>query len=136
MKHWLVPCNPRFFDIDKAIAEYNGLVDWRTRYKFEEGDIVYIYKTAPFKFIKYKMEIVKVGYSHSDDYAIDQEDCWLDKKGYQDGYATAKLSRFKLVETFADEHFTLDELRIHGLKGLLQRTFTINDTLLDYLLKG
>lgn len=134
MKHWFVPCNPRIFNIDKAIKDYNGIVDWRTKNKFEVGDIVFIYMTAPFKFIKYKMIIESVGYSHKDS-AIDQEDCWLDKKGYQADFETAKLSRFKLVETYADEHFSLEELRLNGLKGLLNRTFSINGPILDYLLK-
>ena len=56
MSTWIVRANPSRFRIHKFIREY-GFVEFRQTMKFQEGDIVYLYITAPSKRVEYKMVV-------------------------------------------------------------------------------
>ena len=56
MSNWIVRANPLRFRIHDFIRDY-GFVEFRQTMKFLEGDIVYMYITAPFKRVEYKMVV-------------------------------------------------------------------------------
>lgn len=56
MSTWIVRANPSRFRIHDFIREY-GFVEFRQTMKFQEGDIVYMYITAPSKRVEYKMVV-------------------------------------------------------------------------------
>ena len=113
MKYWIVPSNDGKFRIGDAIKAQDGLVDWRTE-RFSVGDIVFIYKTAPEKRIRYKMEVQKVNIIYED--AMEQESYWTDKELYYSGYTTS-YARLKFIEEYSDDVLSLHHLHEHGYSG-------------------
>ena len=43
MKLWIIPANPKIYNLSDAIKDLDGIIDWRQHNNFEVGDIVYIY---------------------------------------------------------------------------------------------
>ncbi|MCR5167909.1 MAG: MmcQ/YjbR family DNA-binding protein [Oscillospiraceae bacterium] len=67
---WLIPANPRYYDIEKAIAASPDKVfDWKQSNNIRAGDTVYIYLAAPVSAIAYKCRAVEtdIPYSYSDE---------------------------------------------------------------------
>lgn len=59
-KNWIVPANPRYYDIDKHIAESkDGIFLWKHSRSITAGNTVYIYITAPISGIKYKCHVLE-----------------------------------------------------------------------------
>lgn len=131
MKYWIVPSNDSTFRIGEAIKAQDGLVDWRTD-KFSVGDIVFIYKTVPEKRIHYKMEVVKEKIIF--DEIFDQEPYWTDKDLYYSGI-TSYYARFKLLEEYKDDIFSLHHLHEHGYEGIPRSVRECKDAeLIQFLL--
>ncbi|WAG58171.1 MmcQ/YjbR family DNA-binding protein (plasmid) [Clostridium estertheticum] len=65
---WLVPANPKYFDLDKAFMD-NDVILWKQSNNIAVGDIVYMYVAAPYSSIKYKCKVVEVNipYNYNDD---------------------------------------------------------------------
>ena len=133
MKYWIIPSNDNIFNIDHAISANGGLVDWRISNIFSVGDIAFIYKTSPYRCIRYKTEVIKIGFYDKD--TLVQEAFWTDKKIYYSGLGSSKYVRLKLIETINDEVLSLYNLRKFGLKGNIQSVQGINnEKLLSFIL--
>ncbi|MBR1777233.1 MAG: hypothetical protein IJ752_01430 [Alphaproteobacteria bacterium] len=55
---WMVPANPKIFDIDEGFRQ-NPELDWKQTGHVHVGDLVYIYMAAPFSAILYQCEVTK-----------------------------------------------------------------------------
>lgn len=55
---WIIPCNPRNYDVDSAFSELSA-INWKQGFKAEVGDTVYIYVAAPQSAIKYICSVEK-----------------------------------------------------------------------------
>lgn len=131
MTHWIIPSNDSMFRICDAIQARHSLIDWRAHYKYNVGDIVYIYKTRPYCCISYKMFVIKMGFTH--DESFDKEKFWTDKQAYKEGQPGLKYVRLKLIEQIEDNKINLAMLKAHGLKGNLQGARRLSDELLDFI---
>lgn len=58
-EEWIVPANPKFFDVQKAFSE-NDEILWKQSSHIAVGDIVYLYVAAPVSAILYRCEATKV----------------------------------------------------------------------------
>ncbi len=133
MKYWIVPCNDNVFRIGEAIQSHGGLVDWRMSNKFSVGDIIFIYKSKPEQCIRFKMEVVSVGINV--DEALEQVAFWKDKATYYSGLGSYQYARFKFIEVYSDDVFSIHHLHEHGLLGYVQSVMQCkSDELLDFLL--
>lgn len=66
---WIIPANPKFFDIEAALSEAKeGIFIWKQSNNICVGDKIYIYVAAPISAIKYKCKAVEVNipYKYSD----------------------------------------------------------------------
>lgn len=66
---WIVPANPKFYDIETSIREStDGTFIWKQSNSICVGDKVYIYMAAPISAIKYKCKAVEVDipYNYAD----------------------------------------------------------------------
>ena len=65
---WIVPANPEYFDIDKALKENNTIM-WKQSTDIKINDIVYIYVGKPFSSIMYKFKVIEVNipYKYKDE---------------------------------------------------------------------
>lgn len=69
---WIVPANPKYYDIEKAISEAvskNEPFLWKQAGKAAVGDTVYLYAAAPVLAVICKCEVVEadIPYDYSDD---------------------------------------------------------------------
>ena len=66
-KEWLIPANPKIFDIDEGFRQTPEL-EWHQFGNVNEGDTIYIYMAAPISAIIYKCEVVKANLLPNLDY--------------------------------------------------------------------
>lgn len=65
---WLVPCNPKYFDVDSAFKKNREII-WKQSSNIKRGDIVYLYIGAPLSAVRYKCEAseVDIPYDYKDE---------------------------------------------------------------------
>ena len=65
---WIVPANPKYFDIDKELKENNTII-WKQRTNIKINDIVYLYVAKPYSSIMYKFKVIEVNipYEYKDE---------------------------------------------------------------------
>lgn len=56
---WIIPANPKYFDLDHAFA-VSDLLYWKQSSKVKVGDLIYIYYGMPFGEIRYLCEAVEI----------------------------------------------------------------------------
>lgn len=94
MQKWLISADTQKWDIAAFLAE-SGKVDWKKRYNYEIGDIVYIYCKQPVAKIMFKTSVSEMSSNQN------SEDDWV---------------IFQLMEYIDNDDLSLDNLRMHGLK--------------------
>lgn len=99
---WLVPANPKYYDIEKAFAESNTIL-WKQSNSVTVGDTVYLYVAAPLSCVKYRCEAVEVDipYEYSDD-----------------NLSMHKVMKLKRLFTYENSDFDKDALKKHGVSML------------------
>lgn len=96
---WLVPANPKYYDIRKAFAESNTIL-WKQSNSVIVGDTIYLYLTAPFSCVLYKGIAVEVDIPYK----------------YDDGKVSMrKVMKIKLLHTYDKDAFGLKTLKEHGI---------------------
>lgn len=98
---WLVPANPKFFDLEKAFAEAkNDEILWKQSNSVIVGDTVYLYVAAPFSCVLYKCEVTETDIPYN----------------YDDGNVRmSKVMKLKRWHTFERDVFGVAELKEHGI---------------------
>lgn len=127
--NWVIPANKKFYDVDGAFSEF-GFVDWRQKAKYNVGDILYIYCTAPIKRIVYKTIVEKINIEPNE--IVNDEKYWVDNENYlaSENYV---FTRLRLIEKLHSDLLSLDNLKKHGLKGAPQGPQKIRENLSEYL---
>lgn len=98
--NWIIPANPKYYDIDRHISECNdGIFLWKQSRSMSEGNIVYIYVTAPVSGIRYKCRVLETD---------------IPCRVSDDNIRMTKAMRLKLLRRY-DEPVSLAHLREHGV---------------------
>ena len=96
---WLVPANPKYFDIEDAFQKSNRIL-WKQSSRIAAGDMVYFYVAAPVSAIRYQCRAVEVD--------IPCE--------WQDGRIPMnRMMRVELLHRFSEEELDLEVLKQHGV---------------------
>lgn len=96
---WLVPVNPKYYDIQKAFAE-NDTILWKLSNSVLVGDTIYLYLAAPFSCVLYKCTAIEVDIPYE----------------YDDGKVSmSKVMKIKRLHTYDKYMFGLEELKKHGI---------------------
>lgn len=114
MADWIIPCNLKYYDV---VGAFNKLhcIDWKQSTKsICVGDHVFIYVGKPIMAIKYKCLVNKVNL-HSIE--INDSDFIINGENFEKYGCHMEL---KLLKKYSDDHFTLELLKAHGLKGNIQ----------------
>ena len=94
-KEWIVPANPKYYDIVHAFEEVDE-IDWKQGAGIKTGDTVYMYVGAPVSAILYKCKVTETDIPYD----------------YQDENLTIKaLMTIKLLKRYKPEKFTFDLLK-------------------------
>jgi hypothetical protein len=131
--HWIIPANPKFYDVFGAFSETKTY--WPITVNMSIGDTVYIYLTAPYKQIGFVCEVLEIN--------IDQESITdsirpFFKKDISDTGKSKLFMKIKTISTISiekDSLLGLDHLKQNGLTGMLMgaRKLENNPNLLSYI---
>lgn len=114
METWIIPCNPKFYDIVGAFSKLKK-IDWRQTVKnVEIGDEVYVYVGKPVSAIRYRCTVNKVDLPELE---IDDLEFNMDSKALG---TYPKYMELELLETFDENRYSIEVLRSRGLKGNIQ----------------
>jgi len=104
-KDWLVPANPKFYDILHAFDD-TDIVNWKQGSGIKKGDIVFLYVAAPVSAIMYKCRVIETN---------------LPYEFKNDDIVIKKLMKIKLLRRYEPEDFTFsrlkDEYDIFAVRG-------------------
>jgi len=108
-ERWIIPSNTKYFDVVSYLEKNNEIV-FRRISALREGDIVYIYVTAPYSEIKYRGHVICDQVSDdemkSNEYAIPTKSYDLRKNRY---------IKIEIDYRYPEGTFCLNELKQHGL---------------------
>ena len=97
---WIIPSNPKVYDIDTEFAENGGSIDWHQHNNIKPGDEVYIYSAAPNSAILYRCEV---------------EDSNLSYHGiFEESREYDRAMRLRLIEKYPKDRFPLSFMKAHG----------------------
>lgn len=125
MNTWIMPCNLKYFDINKRFEEFDYVV-WKRGARVEKGDVIYIYVGQPLSRIQYKCTV------EDPDVANDV----LEENSYAkigDIEHNRKYMKLKLEYAY-QEGVPLSKLQDLGLFGVRKQT-RLDRRILDYMNK-
>lgn len=108
VENWFVPCSVKFYDVVEHLKKNNTIV-WRKVSALREGDVVYLYLSAPYSEIKYKCHIIDDNVSEE---TLKENTYAIKETGARRKQRYIKL---QLDYTYPDGVLSLDKLRDHGL---------------------
>lgn len=104
-KEWIIPSNPRYYDIIHAFDE-TDIIDWKQGAGIRKGDTVFLYVGAPVSAVLYKCKVTETGIPYQ----------------YQDKNLTiTALMKIRLLKRYPPEQFTFERLKsefgIYAVRG-------------------
>lgn len=113
MASWIIPCNPKFYDVEGAFSHLRK-VNWKQSRSIDVGDDVYIYVGSPIKAILFRCCATKVNLPRVeiDDSAFVKHGEVFERYG--------NYMELELKQSFLHEQLTLDRLQAAGMKGNVQ----------------
>ncbi|MFS0689962.1 HNH endonuclease [Sporosarcina sp. 179-K 8C2 HS] len=126
---WIISANPNIYDVQKAFSE-NERIDWRQTASQQVGDTVYIYIGRPVQALLYLTVVEEVDIAF--DETIGDPEYWLDETEIENN-VDRRFMRLRLLETYPESAFPLEELKEHGLKAAPQGPLRVKKELLDFL---
>lgn len=112
---WIIPCNPKFYDIVAAF-EHLDTIEWTQTNNTTVGDTVFIYVGGQYRSIMYKCEVVA-----SDQY----ENRSYNDISYYKGLSKktdVRYMKLRLTEKYPQGMYPLNELKENGLSNVQGRS--------------
>lgn len=96
---WLVPANPKYFDVVKAFSESKVII-WKQSNSVIVGDTIYLYLTAPYSCVMFRCRALEtdIPYEYSDA-----------------NVSMKKVMKIELLHTYPEGAFGADRLHEHGV---------------------
>ncbi|OAT86061.1 hypothetical protein A6P54_17780 [Bacillus sp. MKU004] len=127
---WLVPANPKEYDLERAFSHFETL-DWKRSFNYENGDILFLYVSGSVKKVRYKVEVIE-GLVQTNDTIFDQS-FWVDQEKYDQSIGGNK-TRVRLVDVVDTDDLSLYQLREYGVKGNIQGSMKLTGELRNYIM--
>lgn len=127
--NWIFIASLKRFRIHDFIRDY-GFVEYLQKNKVQVGDIVYLYVTAPYKRVEYKMVVEKMNISSHDAFD-DRAYSLLNKPTTL--VESDKVVRLKYVERVQNDDLSFSKLREHGFKTTMQTNRQLNKETTEYI---
>jgi hypothetical protein len=94
-KEWIIPSNPKYYDIFHAFDE-TDTIDWKQGAGIKKGDTVFMYVGAPVSAVLYKCKVTETNIPYQ----------------YQDENLTIKaLMKIQLLKRYDSTQFTFEVLK-------------------------
>lgn len=134
-KHWILVCNPRYYDFKGAFGNLDTIYWKQTRSmnRMQPGDIGFVYITRPYMRIMYMVEILNVGINLTEEQ--DNKDAAYNLEERDSSRSDCeKCIELKVTKACDALGLSLNALRENGFTGSLQTPQTIkNDELRKYI---
>lgn len=130
MNYWIIPANPKRYRLADVLRELPH-VDWKQHNNFGVGDIVFIYNSRPDSQILYKMEVIAVNLK-TDETTADRQ-YWATHSEFEESLIHNRFFRMILLDENMTDKLKLDDLLVHGLKGVPQGALKVREPLLSYI---
>ncbi|MFD9626654.1 HNH endonuclease [Peribacillus muralis] len=127
---WLVPANPKEYDLASAFSHYD-IIDWKRSYNYENGDILFIYVSGNVQRVRYKVEVIE-GLVRTNNIAYNAT-FWKDEEKLEQS-KTWDWTRIRLIDEIDTTDLSLAKLREHGVKGNIQGSMKLTGQLRDYIM--
>ena len=131
MKYWIVPANISRFRLHDYLNDYDE-IEWKQgNYRYEVGDIVFIYCSLPEQRIRYMLRVERIN--------VPKEE-WIDDSMYSINHeatvedAGHKICRFLLLKESHSAKLSLASLQANGLKSIPQSPRSLTGDVLEYIL--
>ncbi|MDO4622045.1 MAG: MmcQ/YjbR family DNA-binding protein [Eubacteriales bacterium] len=112
-KEWLIPANPKYYDIVAAFDAEEEIIWKQGSRKMEVGDIAYMYVAVPYSAILYRCEITEVN---------------LPWNGESEEIQIDRIMRIRKLHQYPKEQFTLQKMAeeydvrtVRGPRGVPQK---------------
>ena len=99
---WLVPANPKFFDIEAAFANKKEII-WKQSSDLQVGDTAYMYVGAPISAVLYKCMVTAVNIPY------DYED---------ENLKISRVMKIKLIKKYAKDFMGFAKLGEYGVRSV------------------
>lgn len=127
---WLISANPKMYDHSLSFEHFRH-VDWRQgKTKFNIGDIIFIYSTAPIQKIMYKCRVTRIHLLFTE--IRDDKEYWINIEEYYkslNGY----FMRLELISQVENPSLHLKLLLNNGLNVAPQGPQKMSSKLLEYV---
>lgn len=127
--NWIFIASLKQFRMHDFIRDY-GFVEYLQKNKVQEGDIVYLYITAPYKRVEYKMVVERANISSHDAFD-DRAYSLLNKPTTL--VDSDKVVRLKYIDRVQTNELCYQKLREHGFNMTMQSNRLLNDETADYI---
>ncbi len=126
---WIFIASLKQFRIHDFIRDY-GFVEYLQKNKVQVGDTVYLYVTAPYKRVEYKMVVERTDISSHD--AFDDRSYSL-LKNPSFPLESEKVVRLKYVDRVQTDDLCYSKLREHGFNMTMQTNRRLNEETAEYI---
>ncbi len=127
--NWLFIANHNQFRIHDFIRDY-GFVEYLQKNKVNVGDIVYLYITAPYKRVEYKMVVERMDIPSSETFD-DRSYSLLNKPTTL--LDSEKAVRLKYIDRVQTDELCYSKLKEHGFNMSVQTNRLLNDETTEYI---
>jgi len=127
--NWIFIASLKQFRMHDFIREF-GFVEYLQKNKVQEGDIVYLYITAPYKRVEYKMVVERANISSHDAFD-DRAYSLLNKPTTL--LESDKVVRLKYVDRVQTNDLSYQKLREHGFAMTMQTNRLLNEETANYI---
>lgn len=126
---WIFIANLKRFRIHDFIRDY-GFIEYLKKNKVQDGDIVYLYVTAPYKRVEYKMIVENANVSSHE--AFDHSAYSLLEKPTT-LLESDKVIHLKFIDRVQTDDLCYSKLREHGFNMTMQTNRRLNEETAEYI---
>ncbi len=124
---WVIPCNPKYYDIVGAFSEFN-IIEWGQTTNMTVGDTVYMYVGGKYKSILFKCEVIAANLHGNRSDADHNYYKQMEKQ------LNARYMKIRLIRRYEPGELPLKELRANGLTSVQSKS-KVTRQLLNYIEK-
>ena len=133
MGTWIVRAKPSQFRIHDFIRDF-GFVEYRhTIKKMQEGDVVYLYITAPYKRVEYKMVVERANIPLSEAFDDSSYSLLNPPRGNDDSDYFIRFKKIARVKSDYFDDLCYKKLLEHGFTYTMQSDRPVNEETETYI---
>lgn len=130
MSTWIFVANLKRFRAHDFIRDY-GFIEYLQTNKVTEGDIVYLYITAPYSRVEYKMIVERANIPFNE--AFDDRAYSNQPNGPWPPLESEKFVRLKAIKRIQNDDLKFNHLQEHGLYLTMQSNRKISGEVADFI---